>query len=145
MPPLAIVPIGLALLVAAPAQAQSARGVLAEFGFRGEWSADCGQPPGPDNSRRVISGSRRSVKFVENLGEDYRPNEYVVVAARRIGRDTVTIQAELNGENVQELTIVRDGRRMRTTANVAADGKSLVKDGVVVASKRETPWLSRCR
>lgn len=128
------------------AQAQSASSVLREFGFLGDWSVDCRKPPGPDNSRRKAVAARRgAVTFVEDLGEDYLANKYVVRSARRIAGDKVAMRVELNGEITQDITVVKQGGRLRTTDNVNADGKALVKDGVVLSTSGETPWMQKCR
>jgi hypothetical protein len=147
MPPFAVVlPIALAFLAATPAEAQSVRRVLSDFGFIGAWSADCGMPPASGNTRRTArSGRSGLVTFEEDLGPDYEPNKYVVLSALRVARDAVALRVELNGERVQDLTVVKDGRRVRTMENVGADGKAVVKDGRLVANNRETPWLNKCR
>jgi hypothetical protein len=137
--------IAVALTWSAPAQAQSPRSVLGGFGFLGEWSPDCSKPASPSNTRRTATADRRAVRFAEDLGPDHQANEYVVLDARRIARDRIAMRAELNGASVQELTVVKQDGRLRTTANFGSDGKPLVKDGVVVASSRATPWLSKCR
>src|SRR5687768_15142174 len=106
----AVLPIALALLAAAPAEAQSTRRLLSDFGFMGAWSADCAMPPSPSNSRRMTRiGRSGTVTFDEDLGPDYQPNKYVVLSAQRLTRESVTLRIELNGERVQDLTMVKDG------------------------------------
>lgn len=145
MPPLAAL-LPIALLAATPAEAQSPRRILSEFGFMGAWSPECRTAPAPNNSRRTTRiGRSGTVTFEEDLGPDFEPNKYVVRNAQRVGRDAVSIRVELNGEHVQDLTVVKDGRRLRTMENVGADGKAVVQNGRVLASNRETPWLTKCR
>jgi hypothetical protein len=141
-----LLPVALGFFAAVPAEARSVRSVLSDFGFMGAWSADCAAAPAPSNSRRTARTGRSGlVTFEEDLGPDYQPNKYVVVGAQRLARDTVAIRVELNGERMQDLTVLKDGQRLRTIENVGADGKAVVKDGRLVANNRETPWLNKCR
>ncbi len=133
------------LLLLAPAQAQSTRRVLENFTFFGKWSPHCDQPAGPANSLRNVYVARGGeVQFTESLGAGYKDNLYRVLDAKRIAPDKVVLRIELNGTITQDLTMVKEGGRIRTVANQRTDGQFVVKDGIVLANGNATPWVSRC-
>ena len=133
------------ILFCSPAtSAESPGETLESFGFFGRWATDCNQPASPDNNVRTAQLSPAGDPvFSESLGSE--PNSYVVFRVRRTGADTIILRTKLNGEIIQELTMHRQGDRIRTIANRdMASGGYLVRKGVVVSTKRETPWLTRC-
>ena len=135
----------LGLLLAGPAQAQTARAVLDGFGFFGKWSPHCDQPAGPGNSlRHAFVTSTGDVRFTESLGEKYKDNVYVVLTAKRLGGDQVLLLIELNGTTTQRLTMLKQEGRIRTISNKGGDGHFVVRDGFVLSNRQPTPWLSRC-
>lgn len=131
----------------APARAESVVDTLESFGFFGRWAQDCKMAPALDNSwRTAVPSDDGSARFVENLGGDYRPNVYDIRNATRTGPDTILLRIELNGQTLQDIAMTRSGEQIRTTSNVAViSGVAIVKDGRVVATNRETPWLKRCQ
>lgn len=136
----------LCLLVAGASAADTVQTTLKAFDFFGVWSPECDLPAAPGNSLREVTVSAAGqVRFTESLGKDYDPNVYVVLEAKRTAPDTVILRIELNGQTKQDLTIVRAPGRVRTMANQrVADGVFVVKDGVVSANGRETPWMNHC-
>ena len=126
--------------------AESLTEILENFGFFGRWAMDCDQPASPANNVRVarVSASSDPI-FSENLGGSGEPNSYVILRAKRTGPDTIVLRTKLNGEIVQELTMRRNGERIQTITNRdPATGKYIVRKGVIVGTKYETPWLTRC-
>jgi len=119
--------------------------LLKRFGFTGVWSPDCNKPPGPGNSRRSIWIDKQgAVRFKEDLGDEYEPNLYLVLGGKRLGPNRIELQTRLNRQRVLNLTIVKEGARIRTVANVGADGRAVVREGRVLRSGHPTPWLNRC-
>ena len=133
-----------ALLVGS-AGAETTQAKLEAFQFFGDWSPNCDQPPGPSNTRRhaFVSGSARAM-FTESLGPDFRENVYSVLKASRAAADRIELRIELNGAIIQHLSMVKQNDRMRTMINRVRDGTFIVRDGIVLSTGRETPWLSRC-
>lgn len=128
------------------AQADSLSTTLETFGFFGRWAVNCDEPASPTNNVRAarLSDTGDPI-FSESLGGSGEPNSYVILRAKRKGADTIVLRTKLNGEIVQELTMYRHGGRMRTMTNRdMASGDYLVRKGVVVSTKQETPWLTRC-
>lgn len=128
------------------AKAESLSATLEAFGFFGRWAISCDEPASPTNNVRTAQLSQAGDPvFSESLGGDGEPNSYVILRAKRKGSDTIVLRTKLNGEIVQELTMHRNGERMRTMTNRdMASGDYLVRKGVVVSTKQETPWLTRC-
>lgn len=126
--------------------AESLAETLENFGFFGRWAMDCEQPASPSNNVRIARLSAASDPvFSENLGGSGEPNSYVILRAKRTSLDTIVLRTKLNGETVQELTMRRHGDRIQTITNRdPATGQYLVRKGVIVGTKQETPWLTRC-
>ena len=137
---------GLAsMILLAPANAQSPRSVLEGFGFFGNWAINCDMPATVANPRRHAFLTRGGeIHFTENYGLRAQRNFYVVFDAKRIAPDRIGLRIQLNGQAMQNLTMVKANGRLRTVANQRSDGLFLVKDGVVVGTGSETPWLSPC-
>jgi hypothetical protein len=133
-------------LGAGKAQAETIRDTLEAFGFFGVWAQQCDQPTAPDNTLRSAKVEPTGeTTFSENLGPESEPNIYVVLAAKRSGEHTLTLRIKLNGLTEQELTMRRDGDRIRTYSNRdLGRGRLIVKDGVVRGLGQPTPWLRRC-
>jgi hypothetical protein len=107
---------------------------------------DCDQPASQTNTVRTAQlSSTGDPNFTESLGGRGEPNSYVILRAKRTSADTIVLRTKLNGEITQELTMHRRGDRIRTLTNRdIASGDYLVRKGVVVSTKNETPWLTRC-
>jgi len=133
------------LLLPAMASAQSSRKVLEDFGFFGNWAPDCSIPATPTNIRRHAYNTQGGeVHFTESVTLNTKRNIYAVFEARRIAPDKVLLRIQLNGKDMQNLTMKKENGRLRTIYNEKADGDFLVKDGIVVSTGKETPWLTYC-
>jgi len=141
-----LIALAVTALGTVPAQAETARETLDQFGFFGTWAVRCGQPPAPDNvTRRALPAAKKGVSFTETLGQDSQPNTYSILSAKRAGGDSIVIRTKLNGEIEQDLTIRKEDNRVRTMQNREVDtGDFVVKDGIVDSNQSETPWLTRC-
>ncbi len=137
--------ISATFVVAEPATDSATRGVLEEFGFFGQWAIRCDQPASVQNTvRSAYVSAAGEPGFSENLGEGLPENVYRILGVERRDDNQITLAIELNGQTLQRLTMVRDESRIRTITNELADGRIVVKNGIVAASGGRTPWLSRC-
>jgi hypothetical protein len=130
---------------AAPALAETASQTLEDLGFFGRWAMNCDEPPSESNTVRIarVSATGDAI-FKESLGGPGEPNIYVVLRVTRTDTGMV-LRTKLNGTVSQDLTIRRDGDRIRTITNRdVATGRFVVRKGVIVSNGRETPWLTRC-
>ena len=139
---------GCVIAAAAPALAagQPVAGTLNAFGFFGTWAVHCGAPPAPANIVETVGWSgHEPVEFTATVVPGAAGNRYRVVSAEMPNPTTLFLQVELNDQRAESLAIVKSGNeRIRTMTNRTSQG-FLVKDGVVVAIGRETPWLQKCR
>jgi len=128
------------------AASESLRDTLENFGFFGHWAMDCAEPASPENNvRNARMSPTGDPIFSESLGADGEPNIYLILRAKRTGPDTIVIRTKLNSDIEQELTMRRDGNRLRTVTNRdRADGRYIVRHGIVTSNKKQTPWLTRC-
>jgi hypothetical protein len=135
------------ILFSAPAaKADSLSETLEAFGFFGRWAMNCDEPASPTNNvRNARLSTTGDPIFSESLGGAGEPNSYVILRAKRASADTIVLRTKLNGKITQELTMHRHGDRLRTITNRdIASGDYLVRKGVVVSARQETPWLTRC-
>jgi hypothetical protein len=134
------------VLGATNASAEPIRETLDYFGFFGTWAVDCDRAPALDNNvRHAFMSSTGDAIFTESLDPNSEPNIYVVLAARRATDDTLVLRIKLNGKTDQELTMRREGERIRTFGNVELrSGAALVRNGMIRSISRPTPWLTRC-
>lgn len=142
-----VVGVVLAALVAGgPAHAETAtQKVLERFQFFGTWALDCERPAAADNPvRSAPKPSGKTVMFTESLGGE--ANVYVIKRAKPAADDTISVRIELNGEIRQDLTIKREGDRLRTMTNRDIATKDVVvREGIVLSTGEPTPWLKYCR
>ncbi len=128
-----------------PARAASPQAdALEAAGFFGTWSLRCDRAPGPTNiMRQAYISAAGEAGFSENLGPDVAENIYRILDVAVTG-STVVLDVELNGTVQQRLTMRIEGKRIRTIENELADGRLLVKDGMITTVSIPTPWLNRC-
>ena len=136
----------LLLLSILPAAAVDTRAKLEKFEFFGQWAPHCGRAASPENPRRdAYFNPKGHAVFTENFGEGHQPNVYVVREARHEGPQRLLLRIELNGDAVQDLTMIRRGGLIRTMTNRrVADESVLVRAGIVASNGAPTPWLRRC-
>jgi hypothetical protein len=67
-----------------------------------------------------------------------------VDAAQLIGDDRIGLRLRV-GHSTTDLVITRDENRVRTLWSRGADGVEYIRDGKLVATGAEEPWLERCR
>jgi hypothetical protein len=127
------------------ARTQSAAGVLNAFGFFGTWAVQCGAQPSPANVVQTVTWTgREPVEYSDTNKPGAVGNHYRIVSAQMPNATTLVLQVYLNERYGETLTISRYGTdRIRTMTNQTAQGL-LVRDGVVVATGRPTPWLQKC-
>jgi hypothetical protein len=136
-----------AALCCGTVQAATLKDTLSAFGFFGTWAVDCAQPASPVNNYRSAYVSQTGDPvFSESLGSNSEPNIYVILRARQEGKDRIVLRVKINGEFEQELTIRKEGNRLRTITNRDLDRhrKYVVRNGEVLSTGGNTPWLTRC-
>jgi hypothetical protein len=70
---------------------------------------------------------------------------YAILRAERIADDKLLLREEwLHDHSHLEVTLRKFHGRMKVWLSRDADGKLLVKDGVVVATGYVSPWMMRC-
>lgn len=145
------VPVKALVLVVAccceTAHASSLVDTLTAFGFFGTWAVDCTQPASPlNNYRSAYVSPTGDPVFTESLGPASDPNIYVVLGAKRESDDTIVVRVKINGEFEQDLTMRKEGSRLRTTTNrdVGKRERFVVRNGAVLSTGNPTPWLTRC-
>ena len=121
--------------------------VMQDFGLTGKWAVDCSQPPSGNNPHVSFTVREGQTRRTTDAGPSLRQGSVVIVDAKRLDRSTIVVreQSDSPGVPTVDITIIRDDGRTRSLASQRVDdGSFLVKDGIVIASGRETPWLSRC-
>lgn len=141
----------LAACVAATsvAAAPSTEELFNEFGLFGRWAYTCNAPAAPDNPHVTISAPTAGLVLEDHdLGSDYSTNRYSVIAARKVGRERLSVdvifQPGAPGEERQTLEYLVRGETRRTIFNKTEAGVVRVKDGRAVAARMRTPLLRKC-
>jgi hypothetical protein len=131
----------------------TAEPVFRDFNLLGDWAVACDRPASPMNPHVNVSAPGGGL-IVEShdVGSDFAPNLYHVVAAVRAGKDLIEARALFRpgteGEETQTLVfrVAKDKKgtdTRRTMFNRGEDGVR-VKDGVAVRSGMKTAVLKRC-
>lgn len=131
----------------------TAEPVFRDFNLLGNWAVACDQLASPSNPHVNVSAPGGGL-IVEShdVGADFAPNLYHVIAARRLDKRDVEAKALFRpgseGEEEQTLVlrIAKDKKGVdtrRTMFNRAGDGVR-VKNGVAVRSGAKTAVLKRC-
>lgn len=134
----------------------TAEPVYRELNVLGTWAISCDGPASPSNPH-VSTTAPGGGLIVEthDVGADFTPNLYHVVAARKLGKDQIEAQvlfrpgteAEEEQTIVLRITPAKKGKGVdtrRTMFNRGEEGDVRVKDGVGVVSRLKTPVLKRC-
>lgn len=124
--------------------------VFAHFGLFGAWARACRDKATPANPHVAIANpSPGLVVEDQDLGAGFAINRYEVVAAEALSRTRLAVEAIFQpgkaGEEHQWLIYEVRGGTRRTLFNRTDNGAVRVKDGVVLAARRRTPVLHKCR
>lgn len=131
----------------------TAEPVFRDFNLLGTWAVACDKPASPSNPHVNVSAPGGGL-IVEShdVGPDFAPNLYHVVAAARAGKDLIEARALFRpgteGEETQTLVLRiskdRQGTDTRRTMFNRGDDGVRVKNGVAVRSGAKTAVLRRC-
>lgn len=131
----------------------TAEPVFRDFNLLGTWAVACDKPASPMNPNvNVTAPGGGLIVESHDVGPDFAPNLYHVVAAARAGRHDVEARALFRpgteGEETQTLVLRVSKDRQgtdtrRTMFNRGEDGVR-VKNGVAVRSGAKTAVLRRC-
>jgi hypothetical protein len=118
--------------------------LLGEAGIAGEWAIDCGKPPSTRNEYFVFAtsdggaGPTRSIRWGAKRFVSHLSNVQIVVPDR------------IRWTEVQENGAIFDieaqitGSRMRTIQSTSRNGNGGIKNGIMIESGREVPFVSKC-
>ena len=142
----------LALLLTAPAVAETTWDTLQRFGWTGTWAASCKDAPSAKNVWTVLSlDSDGVVKRKLDRGPDGPPLTSVVDSAQIVTPST--LQARLRNDDPNwgarngvffDVVQTIENDAVRALQSKGSDGKDYINDGIVIASGQPSPWLHRC-
>jgi hypothetical protein len=129
-----------------PTRSQGVEETLRGLGLTGTWAIDCSRPAGNGNIRAEFRNDNGKITQVHDVGGKHH-NSYEIQEVTKIATDRLRVRARFHNIQVSEINIfewlLRD-KRIRTMSNRKPDGEAFVVDGIIVAAKRETPWLTKC-
>jgi len=139
--------VALSIVIAFPAAPKSLFEVaLQDFGLLGTWAPDFGEPASPIHPHAtytIQSSGQGSMTY--DAGSRSPGSAYAIVSAERIANDTLLLREEwLYDHSRLEVTLRKFRGKVKVWLSRDADGKVLVKDGVVVATRYVSPWMTRC-
>ena len=137
--------VGLAALAASGAgHAETAANVAAQWGLLGSWRIDCTAPPSVDNFNEtyVVRGGKLYLDRVDSGGAGSEP----VLAAKIRPDNSIAIFIRFeSAAQTRENDVIRDGDRKRVMSNSRINSQDYsVRNGVLVASGKPTPWMNHC-
>ena len=131
----------------------TAEPVFRDAGLLGDWAVACDKPASPMNPHVSVTAPGAGL-IVEHhdVGADFAPNLYHVVAARRIDSKDIEARALFRPgtENEDEQTLVmrvakdKKGTDIRRTMFNRGEDGVRVKNGIAVRSGMKTAVLRRC-
>ncbi len=130
----------------APAAASNIEETLRALGLTGTWAIDCTKPAGAGNVRAEFRTLNGKITQVQDIGGSVT-NNYEFQKVERIASDRIRITARFYNSQAEEVNVFEwllQGNRIRTISNMSEKRGPFVVDGVIVAVKRETPWLTKC-
>jgi hypothetical protein len=148
----------LVLLAAAPVAAQSGfqgtapgaespGAALERLGILGRWAHDCAQPVVSGNphivNRRNGDAAEYTVYFPNNVTTTRAVERVREISPGRIAMHFVT-KAGGEAGTTFDVVMAKEGTRQRVVESVGRDGKTYVRDGIVVAAGTPNPWQTRC-
>jgi len=115
----------------------------------GLWALDCRRQPTPANPHfRIGTPDPGIVEEVHDHGPQFGANRYRIVSAQRSGEDLLDVVAVFQPGTAAEerqTLVFQIGRGTRRTLFNQPEGAAVrVKDGVVVATGRNTPMMRKC-
>jgi hypothetical protein len=150
MKPYAVLLLASAAFVhAGAAAAQSAGNMLAEYGVLGRWAADCSRGPGAGNAHTIFeraqnaSGAQYRVIFAPGQSTTRSVDRVRAVADNLIAMRFTTQSGDTAGLAF-DITMQKEPKRYRVVESKGSDGKTYIKDGIVVASGQPNPWQNHC-
>lgn len=133
----------LALIaMAAPASAD-VLDVVRDWNLLGTWAMNCAKPPAPANAYASYVQRDTAVFLDRDVGSNQ--DSLAIVDASALPDGTISIVIDFGKTGTRTNVLAKDGDdRIRAMANHDSKGQFSVRNGVVLALKRPTPWQERC-
>ena len=135
------------LFLVGSASAQPVEQVVRDFGFTGRWAYLCDRAVSLDNWQRRIEISTTRIAWTDDCGGcQYAQIKYVILSATQpaANRMALRVRREDGPKGTYDFEIIKTDGKIRTVLNQPLDGDTLVRDGVILRSKQETPWFAKC-
>lgn len=117
--------------------------VVRDWNLFGTWAANCARPPTPDNAYATYAQRNDAVFLDRDVGSNQDSLAIVEASARPDG--TISIVIDFGKAGTRTNVLAKDGDdRIRAMANHDSKGQFSVRNGVMLALKRPTPWQERC-
>ena len=119
---------------------------LRGFGLLGTWAPDCAEAPSALHPHAVYAAqpSGQASMFYDP-GPSAPRSAYAILSAERVADDRLVLREEwLRDHSRLEVTLRKFRGRVKVWLSREANGKTLVKDGTVVATGYVSPWMTRC-
>lgn len=137
------------IAAAIPAGAQIAGNMLADVGMLGRWAGDCARPAGPGNAHTIFertltgTGGQYRVEFSRSQATVRSVDRVRVVSDDTIAMRFTTMTGDATGLAF-DITMLKEPKRYKVIGSVGSDGKTYIKDGIVVDSGQSNPWQNYC-
>lgn len=117
--------------------------VVRDWSLFGTWATNCARPPAPDNAYATYVQRDRAVFLDRDVGSNQ--DSLAIIDASLLPDGTISIVIDFGKAGTRTNVLAKDAEgRMRAMANHDSKGQFSVRNGVVLALKRPTPWQDRC-
>jgi len=137
------------IAAAIPALGQVAGNMLADVGMLGRWAGDCAKPPGSGNAHTIFertltgTGGQYRVEFSSSQATVRSVDRVRVVSDDTIAMRFTTMTGDTIGLAF-DITMLKEPKRYKVIGSVGSDGKTYIKDGIIVSSGQSNPWQNYC-
>jgi hypothetical protein len=116
------------------------------FGLAGTWAPECGEAPSPLHPHAIYSlAASGEGRIVYKAGPAAPESAYAVTSGERVASDKMLLHEEwLHDRSRLDVTLRTYRGKLKVWQSRDADGKVLVKDGIVAATGYVSPWMTRC-
>lgn len=141
--PVRFTAILFALMTLTKPSSAEAVDVVRDWNLLGTWAANCGKPPSPDNAYASYVQRDEAVFLDRDVGSNQ--DSLAIIGASVLPDGTISIVIDFGKPGTRTNVLAKDGEdRIRAMANHDSKGQFSVRNGVVLALKRPTPWQERC-
>lgn len=119
---------------------------LRKWGLLGTWALDCGSSASLQHVHLTYAIKQGQAVYEREYGSGQDVNQILNAAIAADGSLELRMRLPKQAQT-RDMAFTKspDGGKYRTLFSRQRDGEYTVKDGIIIATKAPTKWLTRCR